>query len=457
MERVVDKCVEYLREHRREHLDWTIELCRIPSISTKEEHKQDVAAAVRWTHELCEKIGLKSRVYETDGHPAVCAEWCRAPGAPTYLVYGHVDVQPTGDLALWDAPPFEPVQKDGWLIARGAADDKGQVLVYLRAAAAWLATAGKLPVNLKFLIEGEEEIASPNLGPFVEQHRELLACDHVLISDTGLIRDGWPTITYATRGLLYKEVRLSGPHHDLHSGSHGGVVANPANVLAALIASLHDESGRVTIPGFYDDVVELSDEQRAQLNALPLDEKEYIASLGSPAPHGEAGYTTAERRSVRPTLDVNGIYGGFMAEGANTIIPARAGAKISMRLVANQDAEKLSGVFDRTVRERVPDTVRVEILNHGACGAYMAPRGSRPMKAAERALREAFGKETALMPEGGSLPILPMFKRLLGVDCLLIGLASPSCNAHGPNERVLLADLDRGAEAVARLFGYLAG
>ena len=451
----MENVIAYLRQHRQEHLAWLTDVCRIPSISTKAENKADVAAAVKWTRDLCQRVGLTAQVYETGGHPLVYAEWCQAAGAPTYLVYGHVDVQPEGDVALWQSGPFEPTVRDGWLYCRGSADDKGQVLIHIRAAAAWLATERKLPVNLKFLIEAEEEISSPHLVPFIEQHRDLLRCDHILISDTGMYEDGWPTITYGTRGLLYKEIRLSGPKHDLHSGSFGGSIANPANVLAALIAGLHDADGRVTIPGFYDDVAEISAGERAQINALPFDERQYLADVGSPAACGERGYTTNERRWMRPTLDVNGIYGGFMAEGANTIIPARAGAKVSMRLVPNQSGERLSARFDETIRARCPATVRLEILNHGHADAYVAPLDSRPMQAARKALHESFGREPAFIREGGSLPILPMFRRLLGADSLMLGFAGPNCNAHGPNEKACLADLDRGAEAVARLLAHL--
>jgi acetylornithine deacetylase/succinyl-diaminopimelate desuccinylase-like protein len=452
----VEKVIEYLRRHRKEHLDWAVELCRIPSISTQPEHKKDVADAVKWTRDLCERIGLKASVMDTGGHPLVYAEWLGAAGAPTFLVYGHVDVQPTGDLSLWDAAPFEPTLKDDWLIARGSADDKGQALLYVRAAAAWLATEKRLPVNLKFLIEGEEEVASPNLGPFVEKNRQRLACDGILISDTGMYADGWPTLTYSTRGLVYKEIRLSGPAQDLHSGSHGGAVANPANVLAKLLASLHNPEGRVAIRGFYDHVAEAAESERKQLADLPFDERDYLAQLGSPATCGEFGYSTNERRSFRPTLDVNGIYGGYMAEGASTIIPAAAGAKVSMRLVPNQPAEEISRLFDQAVQQRCPASVRLEILNHGACDAYMTPLDSPPMQAARRALSEAFDRETACIREGGSLPILPMFKQVLGADCIMLGFASPSCNAHGPNEKVRIPDLDRGAEGIARLFSYLA-
>lgn len=451
----MEAVIQHLRDNRQQHLDWAIELCRIPSISTQEQHAGDVRKAVVWTRDLCEKIGLNAEIHETPRHPLVYAEHCEAPGAPTYLVYGHLDVQPTGDESLWDSPPFEPTVKGDWLICRGSADDKGLALVHLRAAAAWLATEKKLPVNLKILLEGEEEIGSPNLEPFVREHREKLACDAVLISDTGMIADGYPTITYGTRGLLYKEIKLRGPVRDLHSGSYGGSVANPANVLARLLASLHDEQNRINIPGFYDDVAEVSADERAKIAAVPFDEAEYFKNLKARGPFGEAGYTTAERRSIRPTLDVNGIYGGYMQPGANTIVPAAAGAKVSMRLVPNQDAKKISGLFDDAIRARCPKEVELEILNHGVADAYVAPLDSKEMKAAADALETAFDKKPAFTREGGSLPILPLFKDVLNADSIMLGFASPDSRIHGPNEKVRIPDIDRGAEAVARMLAAL--
>ena len=487
----MQKAVSFIRENTKRHLDWAIDLCRIPSVSTKPEHKADVARAVQWTRDLCEKIGLKARIIETARHPAVYAERCDHPGRPVYLVYGHVDVQPTGDLALWDAGPFEPTLKDGWLVCRGSSDDKGQALLYLRAVEAWLKAEGRLPINLKLLIEGEEEIGSPNLGKLLEEHRDLLKCDTILISDTGMHEDGLPTITLGTRGLVYKEVRLQGPKHDLHSGTHGGPAPNPATILAQLIASLHDpQTGRVTIPGFYEHVQDPTPEERRAYAALNLDPARYAADLGVAAlAAGEKGWTPQEQRSIRPTLEVNGIFGGYMGEGANTIIPARVGAKISMRLVPNQPAEEISRAFDAHVHKTIEQltkgrgaaaqTVKVEIVQHGpAVNAYITPTGeagarspsradsaadshpasaatAQAFAAARRSLEESFNHEVALVREGGSLPILPMFKRVLGADSLMLGFASPSCNAHGPNEKVLLRDLDRGAEAIARLFGHL--
>lgn len=447
--------LDQLTAQHQQHLDWLKTLCRFSTVSTLPEHKPQLVEAASWLKQLCEQIGLQTEIIETPGHAAVFAQHIVDPAAPTYLVYGHYDVQPIGDRSLWDHDPFEPVIDGDWLVCRGSADNKGQIWLYLRAMDAWLRSGEKLPVNVKILIEGEEEIGSPHLAGLIEQHRDKLACQHILISDTGMYADGWPTITYGTRGLVYKEIRLKGPKHDLHSGSFGGSIANPVNVLCELIADLHDADGRVTIPGFYDDVVEPTADERAQFAKLPFDEQQYLQDTGAPGVTGEAGWTTNERRSMRPTLDANGIYGGFQGEGANTIIPARCGAKVSMRLVPNQNAKKIAAQFDEAITTRCPHTVQCEILQHGNADAYMAPLDSRPMSAAKTALQQAFNKAPALIREGGSLPILPMFKQLLGADSLMLGFASPNCNAHGPNEKYRLPDADRGAAAIVSLLGAL--
>jgi acetylornithine deacetylase/succinyl-diaminopimelate desuccinylase-like protein len=452
----VEAVIEQLKSLQDTHLEWTRTLCRFPSISTLSEHQGDVRAAAEWLRDLCQQIKLENvSLVETPGHPAILADLIVDPAAPTYLVYGHYDVQPTGDLSLWDADPFEPVIKDEWLICRGSADDKGQVLLYLRALDAWLKAGQKPPVNIKLLIEGEEEIGSPNLAGLIEQHKERLVCDHILVSDTGMYADGWPTITYGTRGLLYKEIVLTSLKHDLHSGSFGGTVPNPAHELSEIITSLHDEAGWVTIPGFYANVAEVPAEEREALGSLPFERDDYLSDTGATELVGESGYTTNERRWIRPTLDVNGITSGFQGEGANTIIPARASAKLSMRLVPNQDAERLSRLFDQAIRERCPAGIKLEIIDHGNADPYVAPLDSKPMQAAKIALQAAFDQEPAFIREGGSLPILPMFRRLLGADTLMLGFASPTCNAHGPNEKLRLPDADSGAEgdsAVAKGF-----
>lgn len=453
----MESVIEQLKANRETHLEWAKTLCRFPSISTLSEKRGDVRAAAEWLQNLCQEIGLQNvTMVETPGHPSILADLIVDPNAPTYLIYGHYDVQPTGDLKLWDADPFEPVVKDDWLICRGSSDDKGQLLIHLRAIDAWLKAGKQPPVNVKFLIEGEEEIGSPNLAGVIEQNIDRLACDHILVSDTGMYADGWPTITYGTRGLLYKEVILTSLKHDLHSGTFGGTVPNPAHELSELIASLHDEEGWITIPGFYANVEQISDEARQLISDLPFDRAEYLSDTGALDLAGETGFTTNERRWIRPTLEVNGITSGFQGEGANTIIPARASAKISMRLVPNQDAERLSRLFDNAIQERCPAGTKLEILDHGRADAYVAPLDSKPMQAAKNALKTTFGRETAFIREGGSLPILPMFKRLLGADTLMLGFASPTCNAHGPNEKLRLPDADAGAEAIARLLQELA-
>lgn len=452
----IEKALAYLEQNKSRFMDELFDFLRIESISAQKEHEADNRTCAEWVKKRFEAAGLKADIEPTAGWPAVIAMGEQKPGRPTLLFYGHYDVQPEGDLNLWHTGPFKPVVKDGMIVCRGSADDKGQVLLYVRAAAAWLATEKKLPINLKLLIEGEEEIGSPNLPKFVQDHKALLKCDGILISDTGMHEDGLPTITYGTRGLAYKEVILHGPKFNLHSGTHGGPVTNPANALAQLIASFHDAAGRVNIPGFYDDVVDLTPQERKAAAALPMDERKYAEELGVPGFSGEKGYTVTELRAMRPTLDVNGIYGGYMDKGANTIIPATAGAKVSMRLVPNQRGDDIGAKFEKAVRERVPKTVRCEILDHSCADAYVTPLHWSAMKAAARALREAFDREPVFIREGGSLPILPMFERHLGAKCLMLGFASPSCNAHGPNEKAYLPDLDRGAEAVARLFAHLA-
>ncbi len=457
-EQTVDKPIAYLRDQNSSHLDWLIELCRIPSVSTKSEHAGDVRRSVEWTLEKCRAAGLQAEIHETGGHPLVYAEWCQAgPDKPTYLAYGHVDVQPTGDLSLWDADPFEPTVRDEWLVARGAADDKGQVLLYIRAAQAWLQSEGRLPINLKLLIEAEEEIGSPNLEPFIRKHADLLACDGVLISDTGLARDGQPAITRGTRGMVYKEVFLKGPSHDLHSGQFGGAVVNPATALAEMIAGLHDADGRVTIPGFYEAADVPTQQDREQIAALGITDADLAANVGmKQLAEGEGGYTPHEMRSVRPVLDVNGITAGFQGEGANTIIPARASAKISMRLVPGQDGPAMSAAFDERIRQLCPPQLEMKIETHGsAANAYVTPADHPALLAATEALQAAFDQQPVYLREGGSLPILAMFREVLKAECILLGFASPTCNAHGPNERVRLPDLDRGAETVTRLLGLL--
>lgn len=447
---------KHLQSNAKSHRDELFDLLRIASISAKPDHAADVRKAAEWTRDRVQRAGLTARIVETAGHPAVIAEGPQKPGRPTLLLYGHYDVQPEGDLSLWHTGPFEPTVRDGAVIARGAADDKGQMLCGLFAAEAWQQAGGGLPINFKCLLEGEEEVGSPNLAPLVKEHAQALACDYVLIHDTAKYSADQPAITTATKGLVYKEIILTGPGKDLHSGSYGGQMANPATELARLLATFHDDKGRVTIPGFYDDVAPLSDAEREQIKQLPFSEAEFLAEVGSPAIWGEAGFTTIERRWARPTFEVNGIYGGYMGPGSSTIVPSRAGAKVSMRLVANQKADAIERAFEEAVRMRCPKTVRLEIKSHASCDPFMANLESPGIKAAREAVRLGFGKPPVMIREGGSLPILPMFKQTLGADCLMLGYCLPTCNAHSPNEFFHLSDLEGGSRATAALIGLLA-
>lgn len=431
------------------------EFLRIPSISAQPDHKNDVRTAAEWTRDRCIRAGLKAEVVDSAGHPAVIAEGPHKPDRPTALFYGHHDVQPSGDLKLWHTGPFEPIERDGMIIARGAADDKGQTLCAIAATEAWLKTAGSLPINLKMLIEGEEEIGSPNLAPLVEKYRDRLSCDFVLIHDTSQFAEGAPALTVGTRGLVYMEVVLTGPEKDLHSGVYGGQIANPANILAEIVASLHTPDGRVNIPGFYERVAPLSPVERASLASLPYDRATFLKDTGSPDEHGEAGFSTFERRWYRPTLDVNGIYGGYMAAGSSTIVPSRAGAKISMRLVPDQRADEIEKQFVDSIKQRCPKTVTMELISHAHCDPYMADPNSPTMSAAMKALELGFGTRPVLIRSGGTLPILPMFKRILGADSVMLGYCLPTCNAHSPNEFFHTRDFDAGMRSTAAFFGLL--
>jgi len=452
----MDKVLAYIEGHKKDFLDRFCDLLRVQSTSAQSDHRADVRKAAEMTLGFLKQAGIKGQVMETAGHPAVVADSGDGPGKAKALIYGHYDVQPEGDLKLWHSPPFEPTIRDGAVYARGSADDKGQMLTHVFAAEAWMKTHGKLPVRVKYLIEGEEEVGSPSLPDFIKQHKERLACDYVALSDTSQLKAGVPAITYGTRGLVYMEVFLYGPKQNLHSGSFGGTIANPANVLAAMIASMKDAKHRVTIPGFYDDVARLSDKEKKALGELPFDEKEYLAELGSPAAVGEEGFTTNERRWVRPTLEVNGIIGGYTGEGASTVIPAQASAKVSMRLVPNQHAEKIRDAFEAYVGKVCPPTVRLEIKRHGAADAYMIPLDSPGIAAAARAVEKGFGKKPVFMREGGSLPILPMFKQVLGADSLLMGFCMPTCNAHGPNEFFHVHDFEAGIRTAAHFLAEIA-
>jgi acetylornithine deacetylase/succinyl-diaminopimelate desuccinylase-like protein len=454
---VIDNVISHLDSQRDRNVQRMMDFLRIPSISTDPQRKPDMHRCAEWVHRMFEECGIRSEIVPTDGHPAVLADSGPAEGGPTLLVYGHYDVQPTGDPALWHSPPFEPTIRDGAVFARGSADDKGQVLTHVLAAEAWMKAARKLPIRVKFLIEGEEEVGSSHLPGLIEKHAARLACDYVALSDTAKLDEKTPAITYGTKGLIYKEITVTGPRQDMHSGAFGGTLENPGNAMARIIDTLKDPAThRVTIPGFYDDVRPLTEDERAKMRALPFEEEKYREMMGTPALVGETGFSTLERRWARPTLDVNGLFGGFTGEGASTIIPAKMSAKVSMRIVPDQDPERISRAFDDAVRAAAPKGVRVEVRTHGLCAAYVCPLDLPAMQAATRALESGFGKKPVYIREGGSLPILPLFKKVLGADSVMLGFSVPNCNLHGPNEFFGLSDFHNGAKTSAWFMHYLA-
>jgi acetylornithine deacetylase/succinyl-diaminopimelate desuccinylase-like protein len=448
---------EHLRQNRDRALDELKAWLRIPSVSAKSEHRADTARAADWLAERMRAAGLTTvEVIPTAGHPVVLGEWRgAAEGSPTLLVYGHYDVQPPEPLDEWKSAPFEPEVRDGNLYARGSVDDKGQVYLHLKAVEALLATSGSLPANVVFVVEGEEEIGSPNLAAFLKENAERLACDAVLISDTTMFAPGLPSITTGLRGLAYMEVRVQGPATDLHSGAYGGAVVNPANALARIISRLHDGEGRITIPGFYDRVKELTAEQRDGIAKLPFEEETLRREVGAPKLGGEAGYGPLERIWARPTLDVNGLFSGYTGEGAKTVLPARAMAKVSMRLVPDQDYREVERLFTEHVRSLAPEgvTVEVEALHGGQ--PWHAEGGGPVFEAAARALEQAYGRKPVYIREGGSIPIVQAFQETLDAPVLLIGFGLPGENAHAPNEWMSLDNFHRGAEAIAGLYEEL--
>jgi len=432
------------------------ELLRIPSVSAIGEHRGDIERAADWVLGQFQSLGFRTEKISTSGNPLVFAESPAVSGAPTVLVYGHYDVQPVDPLAEWTTPPFEPTRRGENLYARGATDDKGQMFTHIKSAEAWLKTDGKLPVNLKFLIEGEEEVSSTNLFPFVERERAKLACDVAVISDSSQFAAGRPAITYGLRGIAYYELRLTGPKQDLHSGTFGGAVTNPAKALCLVIAALVDKQGRIQVPGFYDDVAPLTDQERQQFAALEFDEAAFMRQIDVDGLSGEIGYTTLERRWARPTCDVNGLTSGYQGEGAKTVLPARASAKFSFRLVPNQDPKKVSAALEPFLRGLLPPGIKMELIDfHGAPGVVV-PLDSPYMAAAIRAIERSFGKKPVFMREGGSIPIVTTFRQQLGVDTLLLGWGLDDDNAHSPNEKFNLADFHRGIKASAYLWAELA-
>lgn len=446
----------YLKSHAAAFEDELCELLRIASVSADGKRKPDVRRAAEWVAGQFRGLGLKVEICETAGNPIVYAEHIAAPGAPTVLVYGHYDVQPPDPLELWKSPPFEPTRRDGNLYARGATDDKGQMFTHIKSAEAWLKGApGKLPVNLKYLIEGEEEVGSENLDPFIEKNKERLKADVVVISDTSQFAPGVPAITYGLRGIAYYELRLFGPSRDLHSGTFGGGVMNPANALVRMLATLHDADGRVQVPGFYDDVVPLTEVERKQFAALPFDEAGFKKAIGLSDVAGEKGFTTLERRWARPTCDINGLTSGYQGEGAKTVLPATASAKFSFRLVPKQDPAKIRASLEAHLKKVCPPGIRLELTAfHGAPGVVV-PLESPFVTAAQEAIESGFGAKPVFMREGGSIPVVSTFHDLLGLDTLLLGWGLDDDNTHSPNEKFCLADFHRGIKASAYLWSEI--
>lgn len=446
---------QYLASEAGRFEDELCELLRIPSVSADSQFKADVRQAGQWVASQLSGLGFQTQIFDTPGHPIVFAQSPEISGAPTALVYGHYDVQPPDPLDEWISPPFEPTKRNGNLYARGATDDKGQMFTHIKSAEAWVRTTNKLPLNLKYLIEGEEEIGSPNLKPFIASHRDLLACDCVVISDTSQFGPGQPAITYGLKGIAYFELRLTGPKQDLHSGTFGGAVTNPANALAKILAALVDDQGRIQVPGFYDDVIPLTQDEREAFAKLPFTDKEFMEQLGVDGLFGEAGYTTLERRWARPTCDVNGLWGGYQGEGEKTVLPARAGAKFSFRLVPKQDPQKITESLRNFIAGLMPPGIRWELKPSHASPGVVVSRESPYVKAAARAIEAGFGKEPVFIREGGSIPVVNTFFDELGVDTLLLGWGLNDDNPHSPNEKFCLADFHRGIKASAYLWREL--
>lgn len=447
----------YLADTRDERLDSYRAFLRIPSIGALPEHREDMVRAATWLAERLTEAGLEhAEVGATAGHPIVYADWLHAADAPTVLIYGHYDVQPVDPLDLWHSPPFEPVIRDGRMLARGAADDKGQIHAHLRAADALLRIRGAFPVNVRYVFEGEEESSSAHLPGWLEANRDRLAADVAIISDTGFFEGNIPAITISLRGMLYTQIDVVGSSVDLHSGSYGGAVQNPANALAHIIAALKGPDGRIRIPGFYDDVVALTDDEKAALDALPFDDERYRESIDVPALVGEVGYSTLERRATRPTLDVNGMWSGFQGDGAKTIIPAHAHAKVSCRLVADQDPHVLFERFEAYVQEIAPPGVTVAVRMLGG-GRPSRTRIDHPVaQAAARALERTFGRSPVFIREGGSIPVTAEFEHRLGLPVVLLGFAQPGENAHAPNEWMDLANYEGAIRAIIATFDEVA-
>ncbi|MCH8318608.1 MAG: dipeptidase [Bacteroidetes bacterium] len=450
------KWEDYLKDNKDRFLEELLALLRIPSVSADKNFKEDVFEAANYVKEKLTDAGAEEvRLFPTKGYPIVYGEKIIDPKLPTILVYGHYDVQPADPYDLWNSPPFEPVIKNGKIYARGACDDKGQVYMHIKALETMMAT-GNLACNVKFMIEGEEEVGSDNLGDFIAAHKEKLKADIILISDTSILANDTPSITIGLRGLSYVEVEVTGPNRDLHSGTYGGAVANPVNILCQMIASLKDENNHLTIPGFYDDVIEISASEKAEMAKAPFDLEGYKNELDIEDVYGEKGYSTLERTSIRPTLDVNGIWGGYTGEGAKTVIASKAYAKISMRLVPNQSSEKITGLFTDHFKSIAPKGVRVKITPLHGGEPVVTPTDSAAYHAASKAFEETFGKLPIPMREGGSIPIVALFEEELGLKTVLMGFGLDSDAIHSPNEHFGIFNYLKGIETIPLFYKYFA-
>ncbi len=452
----MEKVLSYIESNKQRYLSELKDFLAIPSVSSQSNHNGDIQQCAQWIAEHMNTIGMQNiKIMPTPGHPVVYSEWLGAPGAPTVLFYGHYDVQPVDPLNLWTSPPFEMSIREGNIYARGSADDKGQVFIHFKGIEALMKQNGTLPVNIKMLIEGEEEVGSANLDNFVKEHKELLKADLVLISDSSMFAKGVPSICYALRGLAYLEIEVIGPNRDLHSGSFGGSVHNPIQALSELIASLHDKNGKVTIPGFYDAVRPLSKAERDAFKKLPFSEKKYAKELGVKKLYGEKGFSSLERVWARPTLECNGIWGGYIGEGAKTVLPANAFAKISCRLVPDQESGKIATMVEKHLKKIAPKTIEIKVRNLHGGEAAITPIDSPGVKAAVAALEKGFGKKPLFQREGGSIPIVVQFKKLLGLDTVLLGFGLPDENAHSPNEFLNIDNFFGGIRTSVHFFNEL--
>jgi acetylornithine deacetylase/succinyl-diaminopimelate desuccinylase-like protein len=449
----MDKVIDFINVNRDRYLEELKALLAIPSISALPQHAGDVKHCADWCADEMRRIGLQHvRLIDTPGNPVVYGDWLEAAGAPTILFYGHYDVQPVDPLELWESPPFEATIRDGEIYARGSADDKGQVFMHFKAVEAHLKQNGRLPVNIKFILEGEEEVGSVNLDDFVRGHKNELAADVVVISDSGMFARGVPSICYGLRGLVYFQLDLRGSSTDLHSGSFGGAVANPAMVLAQVLAQMKDRGGRIKIPGFYDDVVPLQEEERKAWATLPYNEKQYKKDFGIPKLFGESDYTTLERTWARPTFEVNGLLSGFTGEGAKTVLPALAMAKVSMRLVPNQTPDTIARLFEEYVKKVTPKTVELKVTRMHGGKPWMTSYDNPFVQAAARAIEKGFGQKPVFTREGGSIPVVSTFQEELGLPSVLFGVGLPDENAHAPNEKLDLGNFHGGIIASAYLY-----